>query len=280
MTRWKVDPLKWSGLPEPPVPFSPVHRARKFSAVLGTTSARSWERKGRRGCGKRKGEKGAKPHGERACDPAPVSPHCQSITVISMRPRGAPSASMSKKTTGLAPEGERWVKKDELFLSSHTPLPRAFPSPLSPTQPLSLTSSAHHERGARPADAAAGQAARGGGSAHGGHRARGDGAGGGGGQGASHGTHGGGGGGLRGEERGGRERVWEGEHAVGGQKEHSALCFAAAHSVALSPGRGTYGAQGGHEDVCRRKGEEERGRKNEKEKNVVSVRTPSIGFRV
>jgi hypothetical protein len=35
MTRWKEEPLK-------PNPFSPVHRARKFSAVFGTTSARSW----------------------------------------------------------------------------------------------------------------------------------------------------------------------------------------------------------------------------------------------
>ena len=34
MTRWNVDPLK-------PKPFSPVHSARKFSAVLGTTSERS-----------------------------------------------------------------------------------------------------------------------------------------------------------------------------------------------------------------------------------------------
>ena len=41
MTRWKVEPLKCRGLPERPVPFSPVHRQRKFSAVLGTTSARS-----------------------------------------------------------------------------------------------------------------------------------------------------------------------------------------------------------------------------------------------
>lgn len=41
MTRWKVDPLKCRGLPERPVPFSPVHRQRKFSAVLGATSARS-----------------------------------------------------------------------------------------------------------------------------------------------------------------------------------------------------------------------------------------------
>jgi hypothetical protein len=41
MTRWKALPLKWSCLPERPTPFSPVHKARKFSAVLGTTSARS-----------------------------------------------------------------------------------------------------------------------------------------------------------------------------------------------------------------------------------------------
>jgi hypothetical protein len=33
--------LKCNGLPERPMPFSPVHRARKFSAVRGTTSARS-----------------------------------------------------------------------------------------------------------------------------------------------------------------------------------------------------------------------------------------------
>ena len=32
MTRWKADPLK-------PKPFSPVHSARKLSAVFGTTSA-------------------------------------------------------------------------------------------------------------------------------------------------------------------------------------------------------------------------------------------------
>jgi len=30
ITRWKVEPLKCSGLPERPVPFSPVHRQRKF----------------------------------------------------------------------------------------------------------------------------------------------------------------------------------------------------------------------------------------------------------
>lgn len=33
MTRWKEAPLKWRGLPLRPVPFSPVQRARKFSAV-------------------------------------------------------------------------------------------------------------------------------------------------------------------------------------------------------------------------------------------------------
>lgn len=30
ITRWKVEPLKCRGLPERPVPFSPVHRQRKF----------------------------------------------------------------------------------------------------------------------------------------------------------------------------------------------------------------------------------------------------------
>ena len=34
MTRWKLEPLN-------PKPFSPVHKARKFSAVFGTTSARN-----------------------------------------------------------------------------------------------------------------------------------------------------------------------------------------------------------------------------------------------
>lgn len=36
MTRWNVLPLY-------PNPFSPVHKARKFSAVFGTTSARSYK---------------------------------------------------------------------------------------------------------------------------------------------------------------------------------------------------------------------------------------------
>jgi len=35
--RWNDDPLKCSGFPDKPMPFSPVQRARKFSAVLGTT---------------------------------------------------------------------------------------------------------------------------------------------------------------------------------------------------------------------------------------------------
>ena len=30
--RWKIEPLYDSGLPERPMPFSPVHSARKFSA--------------------------------------------------------------------------------------------------------------------------------------------------------------------------------------------------------------------------------------------------------
>ena len=35
ITLWKEEPLN-------PKPFSPVQRARKFSEVFGTTSARSW----------------------------------------------------------------------------------------------------------------------------------------------------------------------------------------------------------------------------------------------
>lgn len=35
MTRWKVEPLKWRGLPLRPVPFSPVHRQRKFCSTPG-----------------------------------------------------------------------------------------------------------------------------------------------------------------------------------------------------------------------------------------------------
>lgn len=35
--RWNDDPFKCSGFPDKPMPFSPVQRALKFSAVLGTT---------------------------------------------------------------------------------------------------------------------------------------------------------------------------------------------------------------------------------------------------
>lgn len=42
LLRWKGHPLKCRGFPVLlPIPFSPVHRARKFSAVLGTMSAKS-----------------------------------------------------------------------------------------------------------------------------------------------------------------------------------------------------------------------------------------------
>mmetsp|Transcript_23780 Transcript_23780/g.39870 ORF Transcript_23780/g.39870 Transcript_23780/m.39870 type:complete len:200 (-) Transcript_23780:302-901(-) len=41
MTRWNLLPLKCSGLPILPSPFSPVHSALKFSAVLGTPCANS-----------------------------------------------------------------------------------------------------------------------------------------------------------------------------------------------------------------------------------------------
>ncbi len=34
MTLWKAQPLKWRGLPERPFPFSPVHKALKFSAAI------------------------------------------------------------------------------------------------------------------------------------------------------------------------------------------------------------------------------------------------------
>ena len=34
--RWKLEPLKCMGLPLGVIPFSPVHNARKFSAVQGT----------------------------------------------------------------------------------------------------------------------------------------------------------------------------------------------------------------------------------------------------
>mmetsp|Transcript_15108 Transcript_15108/g.20256 ORF Transcript_15108/g.20256 Transcript_15108/m.20256 type:complete len:281 (+) Transcript_15108:580-1422(+) len=41
MIRWNTEPLKWRGFFDRPRPISPVHKARKFSAVLGTTSPRS-----------------------------------------------------------------------------------------------------------------------------------------------------------------------------------------------------------------------------------------------
>lgn len=41
MIRWKVEPLQCSGFPLRPVPFSPLQRARKFSAVRGVMSAQS-----------------------------------------------------------------------------------------------------------------------------------------------------------------------------------------------------------------------------------------------
>src|SRR5437867_12633196 len=41
MIRWNDEPLKCRGLPLLPLPFSPVHRARKFSAVFGQVSANS-----------------------------------------------------------------------------------------------------------------------------------------------------------------------------------------------------------------------------------------------
>jgi lipoyl synthase len=40
MIRWNLLPLKCKGFPLFPTPFSPVQRARKFSAVFGATSAR------------------------------------------------------------------------------------------------------------------------------------------------------------------------------------------------------------------------------------------------
>ena len=98
MTRWNLVPLKWSALPAvgvakksvhafslqcnspqdrssgrfctllyaplAPIPFSPVQRHRKFSAVIGTTSA---------------------------------------LKVISRRPAAAPPMEMSKYTTRLSP---------------------------------------------------------------------------------------------------------------------------------------------------------------------------------
>ena len=39
ITRWNGLPLKCNILPDLPIPFSPVHKHRKFSAVRGVTSA-------------------------------------------------------------------------------------------------------------------------------------------------------------------------------------------------------------------------------------------------
>ena len=42
ITRWNMDPLYDSGFPLAALaPFSPVHKHRKFSTVLGQMSARS-----------------------------------------------------------------------------------------------------------------------------------------------------------------------------------------------------------------------------------------------
>ena len=68
LPRWKLDPAY-------PNPFSPVHKARKFSAVFGTTSARS------------------------------------SITI---RPQGFPPMDMSKYTFGLDLEGRTTKKVEEI----------------------------------------------------------------------------------------------------------------------------------------------------------------------
>ena len=54
ITRWNEEPLKCRGFPDLPVPFSPVQRHRKFSAVLGTTSERSYTI--HTGCGKKSGD--------------------------------------------------------------------------------------------------------------------------------------------------------------------------------------------------------------------------------
>lgn len=45
ITRWKVEPLKCRGLPERPVPFSPVHRQRKFCRA-GRGAHSTWGRLG------------------------------------------------------------------------------------------------------------------------------------------------------------------------------------------------------------------------------------------
>ena len=40
ITRWKMAPLKCNGFPKRPLPFSPVHKQRKFSAVLNRIYSR------------------------------------------------------------------------------------------------------------------------------------------------------------------------------------------------------------------------------------------------
>merc|ERR1719227_26702 len=49
MTRWKEHPLKCRGTPDAVFPDSPVQSCRKFSAVFGTTSAKSCKRTRPRG---------------------------------------------------------------------------------------------------------------------------------------------------------------------------------------------------------------------------------------
>jgi len=101
--------------PQPPPLDPPVHSARKFSAVLGTTSARR---------------------------------------LISMRPTGSPSAVMSKKTLGLDAAGTgvgwgcgRGVRPPPWGSSAgDAPLPPSFP-PTTP--PFSLTGRVDRERAAR-----------------------------------------------------------------------------------------------------------------------------------
>lgn len=63
ITRWNELPLKCKFFPDRPINFSPVHKHRKFSAVLGTTSA---------------------------------------LNSISIRPFGLPPIVISKNTTGFS----------------------------------------------------------------------------------------------------------------------------------------------------------------------------------
>lgn len=93
---------------------APVQRARKFSAVFGTTSARSCEHdmcklvvgvKNNAAC------KFSCMHANVAAKQITTA----ALTVISMRPRGAPSAVMSKKTTACT----RRKVQDGCFRSQH-----------------------------------------------------------------------------------------------------------------------------------------------------------------